>query len=363
MTASVKSASDIASENNLSADAARTVAGVAGSSSAPLNNLSVLIQNSLAAGTATARSDVENAVRAINPEIAPVAHSVGLGVQNALNSVVMDRLAMFSMGRAGGDIAMIPGGVWAQGVYNKSKHSNAFNAYTRGVSVGIDGIINSDITVGAGYMFDHSDIGAIARNTEIDSHSVFLYGKYQPSNWYMNAIVNYTTSDYSERGSAMGLGVSSDYDLDSFGAGLTMGYGFIGGITPEVSLRYMYLDSVSYTNSMGIRSRIDNSEYLTASIGTRYGVDLLLNNGWVLQPGIKYAVKYDIMSDDSNITVAIPGANAYILNGERLSRIANQVGVELGMTYGALNLSLNYDIEARADYTSQTGRIKFRYEF
>ena len=33
------------------------------------------------------------------------------------------------------------------------------------------------------------------------------------------------------------------------------------------------------------------------------------------------------------------------------------------MTYGALNMSLNYDIEARADYTSQTGRVKFRYEF
>ncbi len=363
ITANVKSASDIATENNLSADAARTVASVAASTSAPLNDLSVLIQNNLATGTDTARAGVENAVRAINPEIASTNQSMGVSIQNAITSVVAERVSGYAMGRNGGDVALMPGGVWAQGVYNKSKQNDAFNAYTRGVSAGIDGVINSDITIGAGYMFGHSDIGAIARNTEIDSHSVFLYGQYRPSNWYMNAVVNYTMSDYSENGSALGLAVSSDYDLDSFGANVAMGYDFIGGITPEVSLRYMYLDSVNYTNSMGVKNKIDNSDYLTASIGTRYGFDMLLINGWVVQPEIRYALKYDLMSDDNRITVAIPGANAYVLDGERLSRIANEIGIGLGMTYGALSMSLNYDIEARADYTSQTGRVKFRYEF
>ena len=33
------------------------------------------------------------------------------------------------------------------------------------------------------------------------------------------------------------------------------------------------------------------------------------------------------------------------------------------MNYMGLEMSLNYDIEARADYTSQTGRVNFRYEF
>ena len=363
VTASVKSASDIAAQNNLSADDARTVASVASSKSAPLNDLSVLIQNSLATGTDASRMGVENAVRAINPEVASINQSAGVSVQNMITSIVSERVAGYGMGRNGGDISLMPGGVWAQGLYNKSKQNDSFNAYTRGVSAGIDGIINSDITIGAGYMFGHSDVGAIARNTEIDSHSVFLYGQYRPSNWYMNAVVNYTMSDYSERGSALGLAVSSDYDLDSFGANVAMGYDFIGGITPEVSLRYMYLDSASYTNSMGVKNKIDKSDYLTASIGTRYGFDLVLYNGWVVQPEIRYALKYDLMSDDNRITVAIPGAIAYALDGERLSRIANEIGIGLGMTYGALSMSLNYDIEARADYTSQTGRVKFRYEF
>lgn len=361
--ASVKSATDIASENNLSEDTARTVAHVAASTSAPLNELSVLIQNSLASGTPDARSDVENAVVAINPETVPVAQSVGTVIMRSVAGVAAERMGLTAMGRSGGDVRMMPGGVWAQGLYNKSKHSDAFNAYTRGISAGVDGIFNEVLTLGAGYMFGHSDIGASARNTEIDSHSIFVYGQYKPSNWYMNAVMNYTMSDYSEHGSALGVAVSSDYDMNAFGANVAFGYDFIGGITPEVSLRYIYLDSVDYTNSMGIRNKIDSSNYMTAALGTRYGFDMFLDNGWVLRPAMRYTLKYDLISDDNRITVAIPGVNAYSLDGAGLSRIANEIGVEIGMMYGALNMAISYDIEARADYTSQTGRVKFRYEF
>ncbi len=364
VTATIKSVSDIASQNNLSDSAARTVANVSKSSSSRLNNLSVLMQESLSDGTAAGRTAVEHAARAINPEISAVAQSVGTSIHNALNLVAAGRMGgVMGAGRNGGDINVSPFGVWAQGIYNKSKLNDDFNGYTRGISAGIDGVVNDIWTMGVGYMFGHSDIGAVARNTEIDSHSVFAYGQYRPSNWYMNAIVNYTMSDYSEDGSAMGMRVSSDYDLDSFGANVAMGHDFIGGLTPEVSLRYIHLGSADYTNSFGIRNKIDATDYLTASLGTHYGFDMLLRNGVVIRPSVRYAVKYDIMSDDDNITVTMPGINAYVLDGENLSRIANQVGIGIAMMYGAFDMSLNYDIEARADYTSQTGRVKFRYEF
>ncbi len=363
VTAIAKSASDIASQNDLSESAARTIASVAGATSELLNDLSVLIQSNLAIGTDVARANIEDAVIAINPETAPVSRSVGMGLQNVLNSIIADRLSLVPMGRNGGDINLTSSGIWAQGLYNKSKLNDAFNAYTRGVSMGIDGMFGEALTLGIGYMFGHSSIGADARNSNVDSHSFFVYGQYKPANWYMNAIINYTMSDYSENGSALGINVTSDYDMDAFGANVAMGYDFFGGITPEVSLRYMYLDSVRYTNSLGITNKIDRSDYLTAAIGTRYGFDVLLNNGWILRPGIRYAVKYDLISDDNRALVSMPGVDAYVINGNDLSRIANELGVSIGMMYGALDISLNYDIEARADYTSQTGRLKFRYEF
>ena len=69
------------------------------------------------------------------------------------------------------------------------------------------------------------------------------------------------------------------------------------------------------------------------------------------------------MTDDNNINVTMPGINAYVLQGEHLSRVANEVGLELSMMYGAFNMSLNYDLEMRDNYTSQTGRVKFKYNF
>ena len=364
VTATIKSVADIASENNLSNDAARTVSNVSLSSSSKLNDMSVLMQQSLASGTTDGRDAVEHAAHAISPDKAPVSQTVGTLTQNALQLLASSRMTdTYSIGRNGGDINMTLGGLWAQGIYNKSKLNDYFNGYTRGISVGFDGTVNNILTLGMGYMFGHSDIAATARDTDIDSHSLFVYGQYKPSNWYMNAIVNYTMSDYSESGNALGVGIYSDYDLDSFGAHVAMGYDFIGGITPELSVQYLHIGSADYTNSLGIRNKIDGTDYMTASIGTRYGFDWVLNNGLVIRPGMRYALKYDLISDDGRITVTMPGINTYALDGTQLSRIANQIGIEIGMMYGAFNMSLNYDIESRADYTSQTGRVKFRYEF
>lgn len=367
VTATIKSVADIASQNNLSNESARTIANVSQSSSSQLNNLSVLIQENLATDTPRAHAAVEHATRSINPEIDAVPQSSALASHNAINAVVSNRLMggnyAYMYGRSAGDVSVAPGGIWIQGVYNKSKLNNSFNGYTRGLSVGFDGTIDNDWTLGMGYLYAHSNVAATSRDTEIDAHSVFAYGRYQPNDWYVNAIVNYTLSDYSETGNALGLGVGADYDMDAFGAMLETGYDFFGGITPTASLRYLHLGSADYTNSLGVRSRISGTDYLTASVGTRYGFEMLLNNGWLVRPDVHYALQYDLMADEHHITVAMPGINAYVLDGNRLSRIANTVGLGLEMMYGALNISLAYDIESRMDYTSQTGRVKFRYEF
>lgn len=99
-------------------------------------------------------------------------------------------------------------------------------------------------------------------------------------------------------------------------------------------------------------------------LGTgEYGFDLYMTNGWIIRPQMHYALKYDLISDDNQITVTMPGVNSYVLSGSGLSRIANELGIGVGMTYGTFAMSISYDIESRSEYTSQTGRIDFRYEF
>lgn len=363
VVATMKSVADIASDNNLTAETAVAVSGLAASSSEKLNDLAMVIQEKLATKTDETRTEVEHAKAAIHPETESVVQSVSSSVQSTVTSLAANRMALPTIGRSGGDVKMTSGGVWVNGIFNKTKQNDSFNGYTRGFAAGLDGTINKVWTIGAGYAFAHSDIAGTARDTEIDSSSLFVYGQYKPSAWYVNAVANYTMSDYTEKGAVFGVGIAADYDVDSFGANIATGYDFAGGITPELGLRYMHINSSDYISSLDIKNELADADYLTASLGTKYAFDIKASKRLNLRPELHYAVKYDLLSDAQVATVAMPGVNAYSLNGERLSRVGGEFGIGMGIVYRGAGISLNYDIEAREDYTSQTGRVKFRYNF
>ncbi len=361
VTAELKPVSDIATENNISTNAATTVASLAESTSTALNEVAVLVQETLASGTDSAKTAVEHATTVINPETHPVIQTVGAATQNTVTSLASARMG--GMGRNGGDAYMNAGGVWTQGIYNKSKLNDTFNGYTWGIGAGIDGTINDIFTLGAGYSFTRSNISATSRDIDIDSSTIFVYGEYHPTGWYLNTILNYTMADYSENGSALGVGVTSDYDTDSYGIAVATGCNFFGDIVPEFGIRYLHINSTDYKNSLGVENKFEKSDYMTLSLGTKYGMDFYPTRFSKLRPEAHYALKYDVISDRTSLTVTMPGVNAYTLGGDRLSRIAGEVGLGLVMNYRGFDVSLNYDLEMRQDYTSQTGRIKFRYNF
>lgn len=361
ITAELKSVEDIAADNNLTNEAAHTVAMFAESSSDQLNNLAISVQNYLADGNTDV---VEQAHKAIHPETESVAQSVTTSLQSTLANLAAGRMTMIQSlrGRSGGDAAA-RSGVWVEGLYNKSKQNDAFNGYTRGIVAGIDTIAARSLMLGVGYSYAHSDVSGTAHNTEIDSNTIFLYGQYKPTAWYMNAMLNYTMSDYTEKSDVLGVAVKSDYDVDALGAQVMTGYDFAGGITPEVGLRYMHISTDEYKNSLGVKNKLDNSDYLTAVLGTKYAFDYRVARGFTLRPELRYAVKYDLVSDKSVATVTMPGVPSYVLDGNRLSRIGAEFGGGLVMKYQDFSLSLNYDIEVREGYTSQTGRVRARMVF
>ena len=361
--ATAKSAAKIAEESEISQEAASTVTGLSESSSAVLNDLAVAMQEKLAEGTPEAKAEVEQATAAINPETESVTQSVASSVQTTVTNLASSRMAMPAAGRSAGDVNMVASGVWAQGLYNKTKMNDSFNGYTRGVAVGADGTLDNDVTIGIGYAFNHSDISSSSRDTDIDSNTIFVYGQYKPAEWYINAILNYTWSDYSEDGTAMGQPVTSEYDVGSFGAAVAGGYDFACGLTPELGLRYLHIGEVSYKGNLPGENKFDSTDYLTGSLGAKYGFNIVANEEMLFRPELRYAFKYDLVSDESSASVLMPGTAAYTLNGDRLPRVGNEFGIGLTMKYRTMDLSLTYDIDVRKDYTSQTGMLKFRYNF
>jgi outer membrane autotransporter protein len=363
VTAALKSSEDIAKDNDLSGNAASAVAGLASSSSDKLNNIGLEIQELLAEDTPEARQQVEEATAALNPQTASVVQSAATSVQTTVTNLAASRMSLPAAGRNGGDFDLNAKGAWAQGLYNKTKMNDQFNGYTRGVAAGVDGTINKDVTVGIGYAFNHSDIASNSRDTDIDSNTLFLYGQYKPAEWFVNAVASYTWSDYSEKGTVSGVEKTADYDVGSFGFAVAGGYDFDCGITPELGLRYIHINGGDYSDSLGISNKLDATNYLTSTIGAKYAFDIATVKNVLLRPELRYAIKYDLVSDESSATVAMPGTSSYTLNGDRLPRFGNEFGIGLTMRYNTMDLSLTYDIEVREDYTSQTGMLKFRYEF
>ena len=363
MVVSIKSAADIAEQNDIEQDAAKAIVGLNASTSEKLNDLGIKIQEKLAEGTPEAKHEVEHAAKAVHPEKESVTQSVVTSVQNTVTNLASARMAAPTFGRAGGDITMTSGGVWAQGLFNKSKQNDAFRGYTRGIAAGLDGTMNKVWTVGAGYSYAHSDISGSARYTEIDSNTVFLYGQYKPAAWYVNAVANYTMSDYSEEGDAMGTPVTADYDVDALGMAVAAGYDLDFGLTPELGLRYMHVMADDHTNSLGVKTKSDNTNFLTGVLGAKYAFNVVADKYTTFVPQLNAAIKYDMLSDKNVATITMPGVDAYTLDVERLSRFGGEFGIGLGMKHRGMDFSINYDIDVRKDYTSQTGMLKFRYNF
>ena len=364
VTIATKKVEEIAKETGLTDIAANTVAALANVDNDLANIASLNAQQALRNGD-TDYVEIESAKA--NPVDKPVVQSVAQSVQGAVMTLAANRMAgapsAGTMGRSGGDLSDADYGVWAQGMFNKSKFNGQFNGYTRGVSAGFDALIDKQYTIGLGYAFGHSDVHANGgRDTEIDSNSIFAYAQYKPSEWFVNAALNYTMSKYTETVDAFGVHLKSDYDTDAFGGQVMTGYDFASGLTPEVGLRYLHVTQDSYNNGLNNVSS-DDTDFLTGIAGMKYR--FAIENDSVINwfPELRAAATYDFVSDKAMSTVTMPGAASYVVDGDRLSRFGGEFGIGLTAEYNGLEISLVYDLNLHKDYTSQTGMAKFRYEF
>lgn len=364
VTIATKKVEEIAADTGLTNVAANRVAALANVDNDLANIASLNAQQALRNGD-TDYVEIESAKA--NPVDKPVVQSVAQSVQGAVMTLAANRMAgapsAGTMGRSGGDLSDADYGVWAQGMFNKSKFNGQFNGYTRGVSAGFDALIDKQYTIGLGYAFGHSDVHANGgRDTEIDSNSIFAYAQYKPSEWFVNAALNYTMSKYTETVDAFGVRLKSDYDTDAFGGQVMTGYDFASGLTPEVGLRYLHVTQDSYNNGLNHVSS-DDTDFLTGIAGMKYR--FAIENDSVINwfPELRAAATYDFVSDKAMSTVTMPGAASYVVDGDRLSRFGGEFGIGLTAEYNGLEISLVYDLNLHKDYTSQTGMAKFRYEF
>lgn len=355
-TITKKSGEAIAESLGVNETAAQTVAAVVEAQPATPAAAAIVSAISTAAQTGDTAT-VAALTEAINPVETPVVQQQSVAVANQIFSVAGDRMS--GIGRSGGDIN-IAVGPWIQGLYNKTHNTqgNGFDGYSQGFALGLDFDVCKNFMWGFGYGYTATDVKSGARKTQIYSDNIFLYGKYQPSKWYVSGIANYGHSNYKETS----LGLISKYNVDSYSAAANVGYQS-GIFDNYAGLRYSYITPDSYSNGL---TTVDgkNSQVGTAVIGTKIS-KAYKTDGAVWKPEIRLAATYDIKSDNSSSIVGVVGgATNYMVEGKRLKRFAVEAGAGITTTVARnLDISFNYDANLRSKQTSQSGSVKLKYSF
>lgn len=355
---SAKDTDTLASEQGLSTQAATALVAIANAGGAA-SSASIAAQNALASGNV---EYVEAESAKVAPVNKPVVHSVSTSVQNQVLSLAASRMSGGVMGRSGGDFVTTGSGMWAHGLINRSKMNGAFHGDTRGVAFGIDATFNRKYTFGMGYAHDNTDVHAGAQKTDIDSDTLFAYAQYKPNKWFINGAFNYTFADYTDKSDLFGINISSKHNVDSYGVQLLSGYDFASGVTPSVGARFLHIAQDEYTNGL-VNVKASDTDFLTGVAGVKYAFDIVATPELTFSPELRAAATYDFMSDNATATVLVPGAAAYVVDSDRLSRFGGEFGIGMSALYRGITVSLNYDLDLHKDYTSQTGMLKFRYNF
>lgn len=265
--------------------------------------------------------------------------------------------------------------VWAKAFGNHVKVDDMSKAYGfktdgYGATLGIEKQLNDAFKVGLGYSYFYNDVDGFMRDSDVNTHTGFVYGEYRPNNWYTNAIASYGYSKYDENKHVADDVYKAKYDVDNIGMQVMTGYNANVAkfdITPEAGLRYNNIHRDNYADSAGQAVKAETMEVTTAVAGLKVGKDLVSCFGlhevyW--RPEARLAATYDLISDKENAVVSLSNGSGYVVNGQRLNRfgIETGAGVTVFLT-PEVESSVGYEGKFRKDYQDHTGYVGAKYKF
>ena len=196
----------------------------------------------------------------------------------------------------------------------------AIRAATANVVAGADWRISDRVLAGVfgGFARTKGDLDAVGSTTTITTRTAGLYGAYQASSWFANAIALYGWSDYDTTRIALGTANPSTSNGTHYALRGSVGTDLRAGswmVTPEAGLQYtrVMLDGFAETGGAAALSvAADRSELLRSSLGVRFARDYLVYGG-VLTPELRLAWRHEFLDGVRGINasfadVTLPGS-------------------------------------------------------
>ena len=265
--------------------------------------------------------------------------------------------------------------VWAKAFGNHAKVDDTSKAYGfksdgYGATLGIEKQLDDAFKVGLGYSYFYNDVDGFMRDSDVNTHTGFVYGEYRQNDWYTNAIASYGYSKYDENKHVTGDVYKAKYDVDNIGAQVMTGYNANVAkvdVTPEAGLRYNNIHRDNYVDGAGQSVKAETMDVMTAVAGLKVGKDLVSCFGlkevyW--RPEARLAATYDLISDKENAVVSLSNGSGYVVKGQRLNRFGIEAGADVTFHLSPdVESSVGYEGKFRKDYQDHTGYVSAKYKF
>lgn len=309
----------------------------------------------------------------LSPQVDGGATQAATGAQGLINGAVGARTSSMRGMASGSPFSQY--GVWAQGLHSDADQGRrdgiaGYDADTSGLSIGVDGKLNDNLTLGVAYSYLDTDVKSDSGNkTDVETHAFTLYSSYEYGNLFVDGSLTYGFNDNESKRYIAGTMAKGDYDSNLLGINLGVGYGLhFGNITlePRAETRYSRVDIDSFTekgSSAALRQGSQRYEVFELGAGARVAGSYQLGQG-VLEPEARLMAYHDFAADSARTTSSfVLGGNPFVSHGASAVRDSYEAGV--GVTYraGAVSVGASYDYIGKSGYNADVFKAQIRYDF
>lgn len=250
-----------------------------------------------------------------------------------------------SRGRSGGGYEEGQGALWIQGLYNHAelRETEGFSSDSAGFAAGIEGEVSDNFKAGFGYSYAATTIDSDRSDTDVYTHTGFVYAHFQPEQFYTNVFAGVGHSSYEDTTKTAQL--ESEYQTNTVSAQIAFGYA-APVLSPEAALRFINTHQKAFTDALGAELKAKSSVTATAVGGFKLSKRYYFrsNTAFSFVPELKAAVTYDFARSNQNRTVLLPNSASYVVETEKDKRFGVEAGAGFSLNFGnSGSLSLLYD--------------------
>lgn len=309
----------------------------------------------------------------LTPQVDGAASQAATGAQGLTSSAVGSRTSSLRGGSSGSSFSRT--GVWVQGLSSSADQGRrdgiaGYDANSKGISIGIDGKLSDNLTLGLTYSNLHTNVKSDTGNkTDVDSQLLTLYSGFEQGNLFVDASLSYGINDNSSKRYIAGTQAKGNYDSSLLGLNVIAGYGLHAGditLEPRVAGRYSRVDIDGYRekgSSAALRTEDQRYEVIELGAGARLASQIRVGQGY-LEPELRLMAYHDFAADQARSASSyVLGGTPFVTSGAKPSRDSYEAGIALNYRIGAFTLGGSYDRIGKSDFDADVFQAKVRYDF